>query len=271
MKTLVISHFYNEEFFLPYWLKTHLPLFDHGVLIDYQSTDRSVEICRGLAPHWEVRQSRNAMFAAVANDEEVMDIERNYDGWWKIALNITEFLLLPDGNLKNYIAKFPSGTVSVRTKGVLMIDSPKDIDKDVLPNIPLEMQRHWGKVEDPYGVRPERCRIIHNRTHGDYWVGRHQSRLSYTHIPGCYCLWWGFSPWNIQRVRRLRAAHKIPPSDVKAGMGETHVYNLDQHERLYREYLAGATDLRKNMDYLTILASYARHLGVFPTFPIKIF
>src|SRR6516164_5807036 len=54
MPLTLISHFWNEEFLLPYWLRHHLPLFDHGVLIDYTSTDRSVEIIHELAPHWEV-------------------------------------------------------------------------------------------------------------------------------------------------------------------------------------------------------------------------
>ena len=45
---LVISHFFDEEFMLPWWLRHHRELFDHGILIDYASTDRSVEICREL-------------------------------------------------------------------------------------------------------------------------------------------------------------------------------------------------------------------------------
>ena len=51
MKTTVITHFWNEEILLPYWLKHHLELFDHGILINYRSTDKSVEIIKELAPH----------------------------------------------------------------------------------------------------------------------------------------------------------------------------------------------------------------------------
>jgi FkbM family methyltransferase len=39
--TTLIGHFRNEEYLLPWWLRHHVPMFDHGVLIDYSSTDAS--------------------------------------------------------------------------------------------------------------------------------------------------------------------------------------------------------------------------------------
>ena len=42
--------FYNEEYLLPWWLMHHTKIFDHGILINRGSTDRSVEICKLLAP-----------------------------------------------------------------------------------------------------------------------------------------------------------------------------------------------------------------------------
>jgi hypothetical protein len=47
MKT-VISHFYNEEYMLPWWLKHHRQYFDHGILIDYGSTDKSLDIIKKI-------------------------------------------------------------------------------------------------------------------------------------------------------------------------------------------------------------------------------
>ena len=73
MPLTVICHFRNEEVFLRYWLRHHVRLFDHGILIDYASTDASHEVIREYAPHWEVRLSRNAQFYSVAIDREVMD------------------------------------------------------------------------------------------------------------------------------------------------------------------------------------------------------
>ena len=37
MKKTVIAHFYNEEFMMEWWLKHHLNLFDHGILINHKS------------------------------------------------------------------------------------------------------------------------------------------------------------------------------------------------------------------------------------------
>ena len=75
MKKTIISHFYNEEYLLPFWLKHHSKMFDHGILIDYNSTDRSVDIIREICPTWEIIDSRNELFDAVLIDKEVEDIE----------------------------------------------------------------------------------------------------------------------------------------------------------------------------------------------------
>ena len=94
-KRVVISHFFNEAYLLPWWLKHHREMFDHGVLIDWSSTDGSADICRQLAPSWEVVPSENAHFAAILCDFEVMKHEARFPDAWKIALNTTEFLVAP--------------------------------------------------------------------------------------------------------------------------------------------------------------------------------
>src|SRR5262249_9567397 len=99
----VISHFRNEEIYLPYWLSHHTTLFDHGILIDYDSTDRSAEIIRTLAPSWEIRPSRNRLFHSLSVDAEIMDIERTISGW-KMCLNATEFVIHYD--LKQFLQDF---------------------------------------------------------------------------------------------------------------------------------------------------------------------
>ena len=59
----VISHFYNEEYLLPWWLMHHTKIFDHGILINRGSTDRSVEICKLFAPtgKYEIQDSLNSI------------------------------------------------------------------------------------------------------------------------------------------------------------------------------------------------------------------
>ena len=90
---LVISHFFNEEYLLPYWLKHHREIFDHGILIDYHSTDRSVDICKELVPDWEIVTSEHQVFSAIMCDFEVMQHEKRYPDAWKLALNTSEFLV----------------------------------------------------------------------------------------------------------------------------------------------------------------------------------
>ena len=61
-KRVVISHFFNEAYLLPWWLEHHRQIFDHGVLIDWSSTDGSADICRQLVPGWEVVRLRARAF-----------------------------------------------------------------------------------------------------------------------------------------------------------------------------------------------------------------
>jgi hypothetical protein len=91
MKT-IISHFFNEEFLLPWWLEHHKKIFDYGILIDYASTDNSVNIIKEICPNWLVVPSKNKEFQTNLIDDEVCHWESTIDGW-RIALNITEFLL----------------------------------------------------------------------------------------------------------------------------------------------------------------------------------
>ncbi len=93
-KRILIAHFFNEEFFLPYWIRHHARLFDSAILIDYYSTDQSVEIIRRLAPSsWRVVATRNKNWIAEDIDREVQWYENQYPSDWKIALCLTEFLV----------------------------------------------------------------------------------------------------------------------------------------------------------------------------------
>jgi hypothetical protein len=98
MRRTVISHFYNEEHLLPWWLNHHKQIFDHGIMIDYHSTDSSMEIIREICPDWELRYTRNKYFDSTPIDQEVMDIEKELEGW-RMCLNTTEFLYGNIGHL----------------------------------------------------------------------------------------------------------------------------------------------------------------------------
>ena len=88
----IISHFYNEEYLLPWWLNHHKKYFDYGLMINYASTDRSVEIINKICPDWKVVDSVNKEFGAKECGDEVEYYEKRISGW-KICLTITEFIV----------------------------------------------------------------------------------------------------------------------------------------------------------------------------------
>ena len=76
---------------LPWWLDHSRRIFDHGIMIDYNSTDGSRELIKKFCPKWEIHTTRNAYFDSACIDREVEDYERRCRSW-RMALNVTEFL-----------------------------------------------------------------------------------------------------------------------------------------------------------------------------------
>jgi hypothetical protein len=256
LTTTVISHFYNEEYLLPWWLDHHRQLFDHGVLIDYGSTDSSVAICRELVPDWEIVRSRNATFRAVECDLEVMDIERGLSGW-KIALNTTEFFCCRDMSsfLSSLMANHAKGAF---VRGAVMADRPEHVDVPAIPGVSLVSQRHEGYFEDEYSSkarRLERSRLIHRRRHGAYTAGRHSSfrRGNSSSPPGALILWFGFSPWTPEmRARKLQIQSRVPATDRAVGLGSQHVVTEELLKEKWAQAAARAYDLRRSSDYTEV-------------------
>lgn len=177
----LLSHFLNEEFLLPYWIRHHLGMFDKAILIDYGSTDRSVEIIRELAPHWEIRKTNVKKFEEPAIGEEIQEIEMAMPaGEWKVVLNTTEFLLVDD--LKVFIARFEEEFPQLpgfRATGVIMIDSVEE-QFQPLTQENILLQRHHGCLERAgemnivtSSMAPSRCRFVHKLPCGGYCNGRH--------------------------------------------------------------------------------------------------
>lgn len=228
----MISHFFNEAFLLPWWLNHHRELFDHGVLIDWHSTDGSVDICRELVPQWEVIQSENTKFAAILCDFEVMKQESRFPQACKIALTTTEFLVAPA--LTEVEALLQRNEITaVRLPGAIMVDNEPHSLPD--PNLPLTLQKDCGIWEDSFDfaaaaipgfVAPTRSRIFHRYIVGAYAPGRHVS-----HLPGQMtadrsdaAIWWyGFSPWSDAfKARKLRIAATRDDFDKRYGFGIQH-------------------------------------------------
>ncbi|HEX8845209.1 MAG TPA: glycosyltransferase family 2 protein [Pyrinomonadaceae bacterium] len=231
----LLSHFYNEELLMPYWLKHHYPLFDHGVLIDYASTDRSVEIARELAPGWEIIASRNEDFAAVACDAEVMEIERRFSGW-KICLNTTEFLVYP--GLREFLASFerenPEIPAAALTGYIVLADPPRGRWNPLNPELPLLQQCHYG-VHDLAGSL-RRWRYVHRAPDGAYAVGRHDTAHAWRSAPDGGIAHFLYAPWPEARARKLQIQRRMTESDRQLGLGFHHFVTPQELDSRCQEF-----------------------------------
>ncbi|MBD8499542.1 glycosyltransferase family 2 protein [Paenibacillus arenosi] len=239
----IISHFYNEEYLLPWWLKHHIPLFEHGILVNRGSTDRSVDICKKLAPHWEVRDSKVAEFDALLVDREMMEIETECKGW-KMVLNTTEFLCFR--NTKQFFTKLKGlGSSMYHLRTIFLVDDPDYGYTAPNPEVPLVKQRYHGFL------LPHAGRFIHRYTHGGYTVGRHSTDQSFTHFPfldvvdpafviKCY-----FSPWTEEmKLRKLQIGPTMSESSVRSMLGHQHMVSREELEQAYMHYVQQSSDLR---------------------------
>ena len=199
-KLTIISHFYNEEYLLPFWLEHHKNIFDHGILIDYESTDDSVSIIKKIVPHWTVVPSKNVFFDAADCDKEVIEYERLISTGYKISLNITEFI---SSNIKETLhnKEYPS---ILQIRCIPMFDKKEDRYTDVEPNIPLFLQRYHGDIDSVARSH----RFIHRMSNLPYNTGRHRLRknllIPLTEIPisESVILWYGGSPYNEKIIAR---------------------------------------------------------------------
>jgi hypothetical protein len=259
MPLTLISHFYNEEFLLPYWLRHHVPMFDHGVLIDYASTDNSVAIIRELAPNWEVRPSHNQWFSAREVDAEVMHVEAMFAGW-KIALNTTEFLLCHDLPLYvRWMEKYRTDVRGIWSWDVTLVDRLEERD-DPVTQAPLHFQKRWGYFDNG----GEHSRILHHEKDGQYHVGRHHSNIVSKIIDdGLFTVWLGWSPMRYITERKLQIKTKIPQTDKDARMGHQHALTADEMEHRYLDRAGKAYDLwERHPNYREMIEYLANRNGL---------
>lgn len=233
IKPTVLCHFYNEEYLLPYWLNHHKYMFGHGILIDYNSTDSSVDIIKSIVPNWEIIQSRNDTFDAHKCDMEVMDIEKDIKGW-KIVLNVTEFLCCP--NLSDFLSKLHADVQSVNITCVPMIESYKyEYHKTLDKYTPLVKQRAYG-IKDS----SRHTRTLHRAITGKYGMGRHTSEVFPVYKSSLYemtVLWYGFSPFTEQIIqRKLQIQTRIPHSDKIRNLGVEHITTRNELIAKYNSY-----------------------------------
>ena len=207
----VICHFFNEEYLLPWWLNHHKKYFDYGLMINYASTDRSVEIIKDICPDWQVVDSLNSEFDAAKCDSEIEYYEEQIPDW-KIVLNTTEFLVgnfdLLNTESKNeyYIPSF------------YFVDDKDNSYPD--KNKPLYEQIYNGiDYEDNINLR--KLRLLHNSVI-KYVPGRHFS--NFNQMTNKFIIFnYGFAPMNEFLIKRkLQIQHRIPLADKQKNWGAEH-------------------------------------------------
>lgn len=209
---------------LPWWLEHNKKYFDHGVLFDYFSTDRSVEIIKDICPSWEVRKTVNNDWRFRDNDIEFMRAEKEFNGY-KMVLTTTEFLV---GDLQE-LPKEPS-CLGVPLKRVIDID-PQNKPKYGVPLIE-QKNTFYKEKRDKY-----KRRFLHNYEHGYYHVGRHSTRHPYTDI-SMEIYKYVFAPWTEEFIqRKLSMKQFMNPNDKERGRGSHHMWERKKLEEEYQKSL----------------------------------
>jgi len=243
-QVMLISHFYNEELLLPYFIRHHAHMFDHATLIDYYSTDRSVEIIRREAPPtWRVVRSTERYFGAIELDQQVMREEAKYPEDWHLALTTTEFVLHPD--LRHFLSMHePSskGTAVFRFPGIIMVgndSTPLKRFQDlitqrsayvachgVLRDASCFMERyiHAGLGPGTYRYGSGRHTLFLAKQDG---TGMHS--LEYTQnrtrwIRSGILLKYSWTPWPEVLARKAQIGPRVPPHDAIRHRGVHHMF-----------------------------------------------
>ena len=220
-KVTVLTNIYNEEYLLPFWLHHHKNMFDHGIIFDYRSTDKSVEICKQICPTWEVITTRNSSFEAVEIDKEFMEKESEIDGV-KVVLNTTEFLFL-EKPIKEIFKHYGDQPISLSVN----VLSPYSL-REYKPNNLYELLNALLDKDVVYN-NLRGTRQVHSYKHGNYTVGRHGTANPVTQSDDMHMLWLGYFPLNDQLLeRKLQIKNNIPDSDKRVGYGIQHLMEKEE-------------------------------------------
>lgn len=239
-----VMHFFNEELLIGDWIDHHKTIFDHAVLIDHHSTDRSRKIAEDKLPEgWKIITSRLSDFDASQNDAEVMDVERSLPEGWKMALNTTEFIFHPNlAQLLSQLENEHPTALAFGSRAACLID------REELPiEAPIWKNRHHGILNYEAGYEViRRWRFIHKAECGRYAIGRHDVALPRICVPDFLHLHFLYSPWPECKARKLQIQTRIPEHNKAAGLGKEHLTTSEALDTLRESILPITYDLLTN-------------------------
>lgn len=248
---IVISHIYNEEFLLPYWLKHTKLFFDHGIIIDYQSTDKSLEIIKEICPNWEIRPSKLEYFGARENDIQVMEVEsetrKKFPDAWMMALNTTEFLVSPD-----FDSELKPHTYTACSQIYLMVEHPCFFNTQLTNSL---LETKWYGYPQPIQFGRK---LIHKKECGEYHIGRH-CWVGFDQTPlleNTVIAKFAWSPMNQGLPRKTQIQNKIPESDKQQGFGNHHLINNENIQALYEHELNQSFWLYNDPKYFNTVSQF---------------
>lgn len=247
----IISHIFNEEYLLPFWLEYHSMIFDHGIIIDYLSTDNSVKIIKKNCPHWTVLKTKNINkngtpnFDAALVDKEVQEIERTIKDGYKICLNTTEFLFF-ENSKEDFIHSLASSFYyHIQPYSVMT----RQTNEHFFPKNTMEFFKDITCVHKTFD---RGHRILHSESTIGYHLGRH-SHSGGDYITNVYStdaviLWCGFYPKNAETVKRkLQIQQNIPQSDKNVGNGFQHITTYDKILQNFNDNIKFHEDVPENI------------------------
>jgi ectoine hydroxylase-related dioxygenase (phytanoyl-CoA dioxygenase family) len=232
----VISHIFNEEYLIPFWLEHHSKIFENGIIIDYYSTDNSVSIINKICPHWKVIKTKNINidgtpnFQATLIDDEVKEIEKTIEGY-KICLNATELLIINNpidfmnslDIYNNLCCHIPVFTVGSKLQ-------------DFYPKNLFDFFKNMTHICDVNITTCNRYRYLHlspKLKSLSYHGGRHNydnyESLIQVQPHGVHILHLRYYPSNEKMInRRLQIQQNIPQCDKDNRLGFQHIISYEQ-------------------------------------------
>jgi nucleoside-diphosphate-sugar epimerase/2-polyprenyl-3-methyl-5-hydroxy-6-metoxy-1,4-benzoquinol methylase len=247
----MVTHFYNEEMLLPYFIRHHAGLFDEVIMIDSGSTDKSRQIISEQAPStWRVVDSKNRdIFDAYRMDEEVVEQEKALSTCWRMALTTTEFVVHPDlrGELRR-LENVNSPTILAMRFPAFMIAGDDSLALKRFPNL---IEQRTQVTNEPWLNQYSRFlhRLPRDRD-GYYSVGRHVLHVDNSNIAISdqgFLAKWKYSPWPESVARKMQIGPRIPKDHLAQGWGFQHDLKSLAHlnetrDQALRQY--GVVDLR---------------------------
>jgi UDP-glucose 4-epimerase len=194
-------------------------MFDEIIVIDYNSTDKSIEICKSICPECKIIKTRNECFEAEEIDKEFMDIENTIEGI-KIVLNTTEFLFCEKSIKDLFIhdtepVSYAITVISPYSRNSYHINNNYELFNNLFND---DVVYHYDR-----GTRQ-----IHNFSNGNYTIGRHSTNNNSVPTNKAHIIWMGYYPMNDNLLKRkLQIKDNIPQGDRDKGYGFQHLFSKD--------------------------------------------